>query len=77
MLFQSLQIRPLFQRKLWKQMRKKRVYDKRVKLYMLNQDWLKIRKQKDRRRRRVMLKIWKAKRVAMLQRMYGRQEFIN
>ncbi len=77
MLFQSLQIRPLFQRKLWKQMRKKRVYDKRVKLYMLNQDWLKIRKQKDRRRRRVMLKIWKAKRLAMLQRMYGRQEFIN
>ncbi len=58
-------------------MRKKRVYDKRVKLYMLNQDWLKIRKQKDRRRRRVMLKIWKAKRLAMLQRMYGRQEFIN
>ena len=77
MLFQSLQIRPLFQRKLWKQLRKKRVYDKRVKLYMLNQDWLKIRKQKDRRRRRVMLKIWKAKRLAMLQRMYGRQEFIN
>ena len=77
MLFQSLQIRPLFQRKLWRQMRKKRVYDKRVKLYMLNQDWLKIRKQKDRRRRRVMLKIWKAKRLAMLQRMYGRQEFIN
>ena len=26
-------------------MRKKRVYDKRVKLYMLNQHWLKVRQQ--------------------------------
>ncbi len=70
MLLQSLQLRPLFQRKLWKQMRKKRVYDKRVKLYMLNQDWLKIRKQKDRRRRRVILKIWKAKQLEFLRRRY-------
>ena len=70
MLLQSLQLRPLFQRKLWKQMRKKRVYDKRVKLYMLNQDWLKIRKQKDRRRRRVLLKIWKAKQLEYLRRRY-------
>ena len=69
--YHSLQLRPLFQRKLWKQMRKKRVYDKRVKLYILNQDWLKIRKQKDRRRRRVLLKIWKAKRIAILQRRYA------
>ena len=70
MLLRSLQLRPLFQRKLWKQMRKRRVYDKRVKLYMLNQDWLKIRKQKDRRRRRVLLKIWKAKQLAFLRRRY-------
>ena len=70
MLLRSLQLRPLFQRKLWKQMRKRRVYDKRVKLYMLNQDWLKIRKQKDRRRRRVLLKVWKAKQLAFLRRRY-------
>jgi len=52
-------------------MRKKRVYDKRVKLYMLNEGWLKIRKQKDRRRRRVLLKLWKAKQLAFLRRRYA------
>ncbi len=51
-------------------MRKKRVYDKRAKLYMINQDWLKVRKQKDRRRRRVLLKIWKAKQSEFLRRRY-------
>ena len=64
-------MRPLFQRKLWKQMRKHRVYDKRVKLYMMNQNWLKIRKQKDRRRRRVMARLWKMRQLAMLRRMYS------
>ncbi len=52
-------------------MRKKRVYDKRVRLYMQNQTWLKIRKQKDRRRRRVLMRIWKANQLAMLKRMYN------
>ena len=52
-------------------MRKKRVYDKRVKLYMMNQNWLKIRKQKDRRRRRVLARIWRASQLAMLKRMYN------
>ena len=70
-ILKSLQLRPLFQRKLWKQMRKKRIYDKRVKMYMLNQDWLKIRKQKDRRRRRVILKLWKARQLAVLRRRYA------
>ena len=69
--YKSLQMRPLFQRKLWKQMRKKKVYDKRVRLYMLNENWLKIRKQKDRRRRRVIMKLWKARQNAMLQRRYA------
>ena len=32
--------------------------DKRVMLYLKNQDWLKIRKQKDKRRRRVLEKLW-------------------
>jgi len=66
--YQSLQMRPLFQRKLWKLMRKKRVYDKRVKMYLMNQSWLKIRKQKDRRRRRVLRKIFKATQLAYLRR---------
>ncbi len=52
-------------------MKKKRVYDKRVRLYMLNQSWLKIRKQKDRRRRRVLTKIYKAKRLAFLRHRYA------
>ena len=64
-------MRPLFQRKLWKQMKKKRVYDKRVRMYMLNQDWLKIRKQKDRRRRRVLSRIWKIRQIAILRRRYA------
>tara|TARA_Y200000002_G_C22213650_1_gene468540 strand:+ start:351 stop:500 length:150 start_codon:yes stop_codon:yes gene_type:complete len=38
---------------------------------MLNQNWLKIRKQKDRRRRRVLTKLWKAKRLAMLRHRYS------
>lgn len=71
LLLNGLQMRPLFQRKLWKQMRKKRVYDKRVKMYMMNQEWLKIRKQKDRRRRRVLMKIWKAKRLAFMRKQYA------
>ena len=71
MLYQSLQLRPLFQRKLWKQMRKKRVYDKRAKLYVMNQNWLKIRKQKDRRRRRVLARMWRASQLAMLKRLYN------
>ena len=33
-------------------------HDKRVMLYLKNQDWLKIRKQKDKRRRRVLEKLW-------------------
>ena len=71
MLSSNLQMRPLFQRKLWKLMRKKRVYDKRVSLYLQNENWLKIRKQKDRRRRRVLTRLWKARQLAMLRRMYN------
>ena len=52
-------------------MRKRRVYDKRVRLYMQNENWLKIRKQKDRRRRRVLARLWKANKLAMLRRRYA------
>ncbi|MGB2116782.1 MAG: hypothetical protein ACPHXS_04345 [Flavobacteriaceae bacterium] len=33
-------------------------HDKRVMLYLNNQNWLKIRKQKDKRRRKVLAKLW-------------------
>ncbi len=32
--------------------------DNRVMLYIKNSNWLKIRKQKDRRRRKVLAKLW-------------------
>ena len=38
---------------------------------MQNEAWLKMRKQKDRRRRRVLMRIWKANQLAMLKRMYN------
>ena len=52
-------LKPLKHKKLFKQMKKQLIrHDKRVMLYLQNQDWLKIRKQKDRRRRRVLEKLW-------------------
>ena len=69
--YQSLQLRPLFQRILWKQIRKKNIYDKRAKLYKMNENWLKIRKQKDRSRRRVLARLWKAEQMAMLRNRYS------
>ena len=64
----NLQLKPLLQRKLWKQMRKQNLQDRRTKMYLLNQRWLKIRKQKDRRRRRILLKLWRMKQMLMLKR---------
>ena len=40
--------------------------DKRVKLYLMNQNWLKIRKQKDRRRRKVLTRLWRMSRLALM-----------
>ena len=52
-------LKPLKHKKLYKEMKKQIVrHDKRVMLYLKNQDWLKIRKQKDKRRRRVLEKLW-------------------
>mgnify|MGYP003327450530 CR=1 FL=1 len=44
--------------------------EKKLKLYLLNMQWIKIRKQKLRRRRRTLLKLWKLKRLNTLRR-YG------
>ena len=40
--------------------------DKRVKLYLMNQNWLKIRKQKDRRRRKVLMRLWRMKQLTLM-----------
>ena len=62
-----LQLKPLRQKKLYQQMKKQLIReDKRVKLYLMNQNWLKIRKQKDRRRRKVLTRLWRMSRLALM-----------
>ena len=55
------QLKPLKQKKLYRQLKNKKEnrIDKRTKLYLINENWLKIRKQKDRRRRRVLMRLWR------------------
>lgn len=61
------QLKPLKQKKLYQQMKKQSVRrDKRIKLYMMNENWLKIRKQKDRRKRRVLERLWRIKQLTLL-----------
>jgi len=62
-----LQLKPLRQKKLYHQMKKQLVrHDKRVKLYLMNENWLKIRKQKDRRRRKVLMRLWRISQLDLL-----------
>ena len=62
-----LQLKPLRQKKLYQQMKKQLIReDKRVKLYLMNQNWLKIRKQKDRRRRKVLTRLWRMRRLPLM-----------
>jgi hypothetical protein len=42
--------------------------DKQRKLYILNTNWLKIKKQKLRRRKRTFIKLWKLKRLNTIKR---------
>jgi len=56
----------LQQRKLRKHLIKTIRNEKKIKLYLLNNHWIKIRKQKERRRRRTFLKLWKVKRLQMM-----------
>ena len=42
--------------------------DKQRKLYILNTHWLKIKKQKLRRRKRTFVKLWKLKRLNTIKR---------
>jgi len=63
----QLQLKPLRQKKLYHQMKKQLIrHDKRVKLYLRNQNWLKIRKQKDRRRRRVLERLWRMNQLNLI-----------
>ena len=57
----------LQQRKLRKHLTKAIRNEKKIKLYLLNQHWLKIKKQKERRRRRTLLKLWKIKRLQLME----------
>jgi hypothetical protein len=43
--------------------------EKRRKLYLLNLHWLKIKKQKLRRRKKTFIKLWKMKRLQELRSM--------
>ena len=52
----------LQQRKLYKVIKKRVRADHRTRLYLLFVNWLEIRKQKDRRRRRTLKKLYKIQR---------------
>ena len=40
--------------------------EKKLKLYLLNLNWIKIRKQKERRKRRTLTKLWKMERLRLM-----------
>jgi len=56
-------------RKLRKYLFKTLRSEKKVKLYLLNLHWLRIKKQKERRRRKTFIKLWKIKKVQELKAM--------
>lgn len=61
----------LQQRKLRKFITKKLRSEKKIKLYLLNLHWIKIRKQKERRRRKTLIKLWKLKRLQMMKNRFS------
>jgi hypothetical protein len=62
------QLKPLKQKKLYQQIKKQEVKEKRIRLYLMNQNWLKIRKQKDRRRRRVLERLWRMRQEYLMKK---------
>lgn len=48
--------------------------EKKLKLYLLNLNWIQIRKQKERRKRRTLTKLWKMERLRL---MHNQQLFIK
>ena len=59
----------LQKRKLRKYLAKTLISEKRIKLYLLNLHWIKIKKQKERRRRRTLIKLYKLSRLRMIKSM--------
>ena len=59
----------LQKRKLRKYLAKTLRSEKRIKLYLLNLHWIKIKKQKERRRRRTLIKLYKLSRLRMIKSM--------
>ena len=53
-------------RKLRKIAKKQIRNEKKLKLYLLNLNWIKIRKQKERRKRRTLTKLWKMERLRLM-----------
>ena len=56
----------LRQRKLYKVIKKRTRADHRTRLYLIFVNWLEIRKQKDRRRRKTLRKLYKVQRCKEL-----------
>ena len=56
----------LRQRKLYKVIKKRTRADHRTRLYLIFTNWLEIRKQKDRRRRKTLKKLYKIRRCREL-----------
>ncbi len=56
----------LRQRKLYKVIKKRTRADHRTRLYLIFVNWLEIRKQKDRRRRKTLKKLYKIQRCREL-----------
>jgi len=56
----------LHQRKLVKVLKRIIREDNRTKYYLLNEKWLLIRKQKDRRRRKTLKRLWRIKRLILM-----------
>lgn len=53
-------------RKLRKIARRQIRNEKKLKLYLLNLHWIKIKKQKERRKRRTLAKLWKMERLRLM-----------
>ena len=59
----------LQQKKLRKTLTKIIRNKKKLKLYLLNLHWLRIKKQKERRRKKTLIKLYKMKRIHMIKSM--------
>ena len=56
----------LQERKLKKYIIKQLRKDQKLKMYLININWIRIRKQKERRKRKTLIKLWKIERLREL-----------